>query len=140
MNVVRTIIISLLLIIFSVGEILAIDFKEGNYEITNWMEIPGKGRSKEENQVQCLTENDLGWKMYRETPCKLLSESQSGNTLTWEVKCNEGGIDYISGTITYFGDSFNGTLIYRSAKGSNVKVGIRGKRIGNCSNKQQIKE
>ena len=132
MKAIQSIMILFLLIIFGVGESLAISFKEGNYEITNWMEIPAKGRIKEEKKNQCLTENDLGWKMYREAPCKLLSESNSGNTLNWEFKCGDSSIDGISGSITYYEDSFDGTLIYRNSNGSNLTVGIRGERTGDC--------
>ena len=132
MKTIQSIMILFFLIIFGVGESLAISFKEGNYEITNWMEIPGKGRGKEEKINQCLTENDLGWKMYREAPCKLVSESTSGNTLNWEFKCDDSSINEISGSITYFGDSFAGTLIYRNFHGGKLTVGIRGERTGDC--------
>jgi len=70
--------------------------------------------------------------MYRESDCELLSESTQGNTISWEFKCGYNGVDTVSGSITYFGDSFNGVMMYRNDKG-NLKIGLSGNRIGNCA-------
>ncbi len=109
-----------------------INFNPGNYEVTNWMELPWRGRSKQEKDVHCLGNSDIGWKMYRESGCELLSEWTSGDTLNWEFKCKYNGMTGASGSITYHGDSFDGTLIYHNDKG-NLKIGLSGKRVGDCN-------
>ena len=71
--------------------------------------------------------------MYRESGCELLSETTNGDTLSWEFKCEYNGMKGASGSITYFGDSFDGTLIYHDDKGEDLKIGLSGKRIGSCT-------
>jgi len=133
MNIIQTGMIIFLFIILCANKSLAVNFNPGNYEVTNWMEIPGTGRVNEEKHVECITEKDLRLEGYKESGCKLLSENVSGNTLRFEFKCNFSGVDGISSDVTYFGDSFKGTLIYKNDNGSTLKVGISGKRIGDCS-------
>jgi hypothetical protein len=127
----QIIIITLIMLINNTS--FAINFNPGNYEVTNWMEIPGQGRMNEERHVECITEKDLKMGGYKESGCTLLSENASGNTIKLEFKCHFSGVDKVSSDITYSGDSFNGTLTYSNDNGSNLNIGIRGKRVSDCN-------
>jgi hypothetical protein len=61
--------------------------------------------------------------------CETLSRRIIGDNLSFEYKCNTGGIEGISGSITFRGDSFEGALRYKNSTGE-MKVAVRGKRIG----------
>lgn len=112
----------------------AVNFVPGNYEVKNWMEIPGRGRGKYERQVVCLSEHNYKWPNDKDSGCTLVSEDSSGDTIKWESKCNGSyGMTGLSGTITYLGDSFNGFLYYHGAAEKSLKVGVSGARIGDCS-------
>jgi hypothetical protein len=70
MNIFKRRIIVLLIMLFAT-KAFAVNFNPGNYEVTNWMEIPGQGRVNEEKHVECITENDLKMGGYKESGCTL---------------------------------------------------------------------
>jgi pentatricopeptide repeat protein len=129
MKIARLFLLTFFLTTFAVGESAATNFSPGNYEIRNWIELPGGGSGRAEKQLQYLTEEDIISKLYGDSGCETLSRKIIGDNLSFEYKCNSGGIEGISGSITFRGDSFEGALLYKNGK-SEMKVGVRGKRIG----------
>lgn len=125
MKTVQLLLLTFLLTVFVVNDAPAINFNPGNYEIKNWIELPG-GSGSGERQLQYLTENDIISKLFSESGCETLSRRIIGDNLTFELKC---GIEVISGSLTFMGDSFEGTLLYKNSKGE-MKVGMRGRRVG----------
>jgi hypothetical protein len=129
MKIARLFLLTFFLTTFAVSESAAINFSPGNYEIRNWIELPGGGSGRAEKRLQYLAEEDFISKLYGNPGCETLSRKIIGDNLSFEYKCNSGGIEGISGSLTFRGDSFEGTLLYKNSKGE-VKVGVRGKRIG----------
>jgi hypothetical protein len=130
MKAIQILLLTFFLTTFAVNDSSAINFKPGNYEIKNWIELPGGGSSKAEEQLQYLTENDIISIWGNESGCETLSRNITGDNLTFELKCNFSGIEGISGNFTFRGDSFEGTLFYKYSKGDEMKIGMRGKRVG----------
>jgi hypothetical protein len=108
----------------------ALSLKPGNYEITHWIELPGGGSSKLESEQEYFDGTGIPTKMTSVEGCERVSEHIDGNILTYELKCKSSPIEKISGRFTFKGDSFEGTLIYLDKRGENMRVGMRGKRIG----------
>lgn len=129
MKTVQLLLLTFFLTVFTADDSEAINFNPGNYEIKNWIELPGGGSGWGEKQLQYLTEDDIISKLFSESGCETLSRKIIGDNLTFELKRNFSGIEEISGSLTFMGDSFVGTLLYKNNKGD-MKIGMRGSRIG----------
>jgi hypothetical protein len=129
MKTIKPLLLTFFVIAFAVNDSSAINFNSGNYEIKTWVEIPGGGSALGDRQIQYLTEDDIKSKLFSELGCETLSRKIIGDNLNIELKCNSGKIERMSGSLTFMGDSFEGTLLYKNSDGE-LKVGVRGKRIG----------
>jgi hypothetical protein len=126
------------LLILPCSLLAAPDIVPGEWEITSTMEMPGMAYTMPATKfVQCITEKDLiPQSQQQNDKCDFLDQSINGNTVKWTVKCESGGGTMTSqGSITYFGDHFDGTI---ETRGSQIPSGMtqtmKGKRLGNCSN------
>lgn len=131
MRLAQILLLAFLLSAFTIGASATQNFNPGNYEIMNWIELPDGGSTKIERHIEFLPKEFVSV-VYKIEGCKLLSKKTTGNTLSFESKCDPkiySGMDRISGSFTFMGDTYEGTFIYKSAQGE-MKVGIRGKRIG----------
>ncbi len=110
------------------------DLNEGKWEITTSMEMPGMNMPPMKH-TQCLTKKD----MVPQSPnpdqkCKKIKTTIKGNTVSWVLECDAQGQKMTgTGTITYSGDSFEGSST-ASMPTVNMKMTskISGRRIGNC--------
>jgi hypothetical protein len=133
MKIVQLFLFAFALTTFAAYDSAAMNFSPGNYEIKNWMELPGGGSGWVQKQLQYLTEDDILSKLYRvpERDCETLSRKIIGDTLIFEYRCKSGGMEGISGSLTFSGESFEGAMFYKSGTGE-MKVGMRGKRVGDA--------
>ncbi len=122
-------------VLLSVKEAAAVNFKPGNYELTTWTEVQGRA-GKEDRQVQCLSEKDVGPKVYKKPECAVSSEKTEGDKISWDFNCGYSGVSRVSGSITYSGDSFDGSLTYFAGNGREFNNRLTGKRLGDCPPKQ----
>ncbi len=123
----------LLLTAVAPGDVRAFNLQPGNYEITHWIELPEGGSSKLESELEYFEGGDLWSKMTKNSGCELISEHIEGNTQNFELKCKSKPIEKILGRFTFKKDSFEGTFIYFDNRGENMRVGMRGKRIGDTT-------
>ena len=89
------------------------DIKEGKWEITAKMEMPGMPMEMPAViYTQCMTGKDsIPVNRNEMKDCKMLSTSTDGNTAQWDMQCTQGGEKIKSrGTITYKGDTFDGVV------------------------------
>jgi hypothetical protein len=111
------------------------DMKEGLWEITTKMEMPGMSMPPMKH-TQCMTKNNLVPQSSQPgQECSITQTKVVGNTVTWTMKCTgQGGEMEGTGKITYTGDSFEGTMTM-SMPQTNMKITshISGKRIGDCN-------
>ena len=135
----RLIIFTALSMLISVSAVYAGSFpeiKEGNYEITATMEMPGMPVAMPPTKhTQCITKEDLIPQKTEETQeCVISDQKIDGNTVTWKSQCKtEAGTANGTGKITYSKDTFKGefTIIMPQA---NMKMTSKmtGHRIGPC--------
>ncbi|MFO7557841.1 MAG: DUF3617 family protein [Desulfobacterales bacterium] len=111
------------------------DIKEGKWEITTKMEMPGMPMEMPPVTVtQCLTrknmvpeDSDPGQE------CKTSDITISGNTISWTTTCSSGQDGPVTGTgnITYAGKTMKGTMKMKQS-GMEMTSHIHGNYIGKC--------
>ena len=114
-------------------------FKEGKWEITTKMEMPGMPMEMPAfTHTQCMTQEDFvpdssQQQQQGDGNCEPVKVKTSGNTVTWSIKCKseEGGVVTGDGTMTYKKDSFTGSM-KMNQNGMAMTMKMTGKYIGKC--------
>lgn len=122
------------LFLFSCGVQKGPNLKEGLWEITMRMEVPGMPvQMPPQTYTQCLTQKEAV--PQREEPaqgCKIVKKDIKGDTVSWVVECKTNeGTAVSDGNITYKGDTFEG-IIKMKQRGMEVTQRLSGRWIGNC--------
>lgn len=118
-----------------------IEMKEGLWEITTKMDIPGENiPSMSYTYTLCLTKKNMipyedmqdkdenGFK----PNCKLIEYKIKGNTILWKIKCKDKkGVSITTGKTTYTGDTFEGIVKVKTAS-REMTMYQKGKWIGSC--------
>ena len=111
------------------------NMKEGLWEITTKMQMQGMDMPPVKH-TQCITKNDLvpHGSQQPGKECEITDVKESGNTVTWTMKCTGQGGEVIgTGEITYSGDSFKGTMTITMPQANmEMTSNLSGKRIGKC--------
>jgi hypothetical protein len=113
----------------------AMDMKDGLWEITSKMEMPGMPMEMPPVKfTQCLTSKDSvpQDKIEQSQDCKIKNTDVKGNTVTWEMHCISDGKPVKNiGKVTYKGDSFEGET-KTEMDGMQMFQKMSGRRTGNC--------
>jgi hypothetical protein len=110
------------------------DIKEGRWDITVKMEMPGMPMEMPAVQfTQCLSsQNNIPVNKDELKDCKILSSSTDGNTAKWVMQCSQGVQQITSrGKITYSGDTFNGEAQIQ-IQGMDITQKMKGRHLGAC--------
>ena len=110
------------------------DVKEGKWEITVKMDMPGMPMEMPPATfTQCLSDQDnIPVNKQEMQNCTLVDSSVSGNTATWVMKCDQAGEQLTSrGSITYSDDTFSGESQIQM-QGMDITQKMRGRRVGDC--------
>jgi hypothetical protein len=112
------------------------DIREGQWEITTKVEIPGMPANMPPmKNTQCLTNKDFVPKNSQPgQECSFPETKITGNTVTYKMECKgKQGEMKGSGEITYSGDSFKGTMKMQMPQANMEMIShMEGKRIGDC--------
>ena len=115
-----------------------VSLHEGLWEITSNVEMQGMAmQMPSSTHTQCINKTNIVPKDQKDNgECAVTDQNISGNTVTWSVKCNGQDSMKMTGTITYSGDTFNGTMTMISNGSQNgpmrMITHMKGKRIGEC--------
>ncbi len=134
--------LTLLGILFAWGAGLAaqeqtVNLNPGLWEITTVTEmvgLPGAGPPPM-TFTQCITAESLVPQSEGESEvCKVSDVAVDGNTVSWKIVCSgQGGGMEGTGTITYNGDTMEGTMeMVMPQVNMQVKNTLTGKRVGEC--------
>jgi hypothetical protein len=112
----------------------ALNMKDGLWEITTTVEMPGMpaGMMKPQTITTCLSQKDSVPKGKNETDCTVKDVKTEGNTVSWTVVCKEATS---KGRITYAGATYEGTTestMKQDGKDVTIKTTMKGKHIGPC--------
>jgi Protein of unknown function (DUF3617) len=110
------------------------DVQEGSWEITVVSEMSGMTLPPQKH-TQCL-KSDALVPADPQMPqgCVIKDQRVSGNTVSWTMECSTEGAKTVStGSITYEGESFSGTMDV-TISGTDMKVvnTMSGRRLGPC--------
>lgn len=107
----------------------------GKWEITAETQMAGMPPQKV-THIQCVTEKDMvPASKGANQECQVTDIVRNGNTVSWKITCGgqSGGMEG-TGSVTYTGDSMNGTMdmVITGAGNMKVKNIMSGRRIGEC--------
>ncbi|MFO7861380.1 MAG: DUF3617 family protein [Desulfosalsimonas sp.] len=117
------------------------NIKEGQWEITTDLEIPGMSSDMPQQSfthTECLNNDDYVPQGSQNKgaggDCEIKNVRTSGDTVSWTMHCNtgQGNMDG-EGTITYRGDTFEGTINTVMQGGMKMTQHLQGRRIGDCN-------
>jgi len=115
------------------------NMKDGLWEITTKTEMKGMpGKVPANVMKQCLTKKEsVPQNKNPKSNCKMIDQKASGDTVTWTMACKEkDGTIESRGTITYKGDTFDGTtkttISGKGGKTQEIATKMSGKRLGPC--------
>ena len=120
-----------------------VNMKDGLWEITTSIEMPGMPMAMQPITVtQCLTKDNMVPEPQEQgAACKVADMKQSGNTISWNVKCVSDGETMTSkGHITYSGTTFSGTIVSEAPTGmgagpTTFTTKMQGRFLGPCQKK-----
>jgi hypothetical protein len=109
----------------------AVEFHPGQYQVEFSLPAYEMGQSKQVLDTKCMQVNRIGWNFFNKPQCELLSSTEKGNKLSYDVRCSgeETGNTKLKIEITVDKDSFYGD-IWLSEKD---KMVVSGKRVASCS-------
>ena len=116
------------------------DLQKGKWEITTKMEIPDMPAGMPQQtfvHTQCLTNDDYVPKSSRTQGaggnCDIKNVRTDGDTVSWTMHCDTGqGEMNGEGSITYSGNTFEGTIKVDMQGGMKMIQHLKGRRIGAC--------
>ncbi len=116
------------------------NIREGKWEITTKIEIPGMSADMPQQSFvhkECLTKDDFVPEGSRTKGaggnCEIKDVRTKGDTVSWTMQCNTGqGVMDGKGSITYSGDTFEGTINTVMQGGMKMTQYLTGRRIGDC--------
>ncbi len=136
----------IVLVIVCVGWVMGCskgpNLKDGLWEITTKVEMQGMPIPfviPEQKITQCITRKDaVPQKAEKNQDCRMVSSKVSGDSVTWTMECRtpDGVKTDSQGTVTYKGDTFDGTtsVTVTPPGQSTMKMTqvMTGRRIGEC--------
>ena len=110
--------------------------KEGLWEITSKMEIPGMPVPMPPITFkQCMTnQNPVPDQSQSGQECRIKNLKTKGNTVSWDMICDsQQGKMKSSGKVTYKGDRLDGVVLTDIPQQGQMKMTMTGRRIGKCN-------
>ena len=132
----KKIIITILSTLVLPATIFAADtIREGQWEMITTMDIPGMPVKMPSTKIEhCFTKEDV--KDQKKTistdkNCTVTDLKQSGNKVTWKMKCTGKNPGDFSGETVFKGDSYDSTMKMET-QGQTMNMKVKAKRLGNC--------
>lgn len=111
----------------------------GLWEITTKMEMPGMPAGMGQQTVrQCIRPNEAEnpeKTLPKDDQCQVKDYRLQGNSASWRMECRGEGQMTGTGSITYGGTSYSGTIKMNIRQGGQAMAmtqTLAGKRIGDC--------
>jgi hypothetical protein len=109
--------------------------RDGQWELVTTIEMPGMPMQIPPTRIKhCYTKEDV--KDQKKTistdkNCTVTDLKQSGNKVTWKMKCTGQNAGDFSGETVYKRDAYDSTM-KMVTQGSTMNMKINAKRLGNC--------
>lgn len=111
---------------------IAQNMKEGLWEITMTMEMPGMPmKMPPRTWTQCLTKKNCV--PQEDKDCKVIKSEFKEDVFTWVIECKtKEGTTTGNGRMVYKGDTFEGVVKVKHG-GTEITQNLKGKWIGKCT-------
>jgi hypothetical protein len=109
--------------------------REGNWEMITTMDMPGMPFKMPPTRMEhCFTKEDV--KDQKKTistdkNCTVTDLKQSGNKVTWKMKCTGKSAGTFSGETVFREDAYDSTMKMDS-QGQTMNMQVKAKRLGAC--------
>jgi hypothetical protein len=113
--------------------------REGNWEVSIKMNIPGMADAPPMKQTQCVTaamlkDPNSALPKGPGGDCKVIDSKFTADTATYKLTCTQPAAITAVGEMKYAGpDSYTGTLTMDMGGGQKLAMSMEGKRIGDCA-------
>lgn len=131
----KTVITLLFALILPAASFAADTMREGYWELVTTMEMPGMPMKMAPTKINhCYTKEDV--KDQKKTistdkDCTVTDLKQSGNKVTWKMKCTGQKAGDFSGETVYKKDSYDSVMKMQS-HGQTMNMNVKARRLGNC--------
>jgi len=109
--------------------------REGYWELITTMEMPGMPMKMAPTKIKyCYTKEDVKDQkksISTDKNCTVTDLKQSGNKVTWKMKCTGQNAGVFSGETVYKGDAYDSTMKMQT-QGQTMNMKVNAKRLGNC--------
>jgi hypothetical protein len=109
--------------------------REGKWELITSMEMPGMPFKLPPTKIEhCYTKEDVKDRKNAITTdknCTVTDLKQSGNKVTWKMKCTGKNPGDFSGETVFKGDTYDSTMKMET-QGQAMNMTVKAKRLGNC--------
>jgi hypothetical protein len=134
----RVVIAVLAVVAFPSALLAAGGMREGLWEITSSMDMPGMPMKMAPTKTKhCYTKEDVKDQKKTVTTdknCTVTDFKTSGNKMTWKMKCTGQSAGTFSGETTFSADSYDAIMKMQSdaSQGRTMTMKMKAKRIGAC--------
>lgn len=109
--------------------------RDGYWELTTTMDMPGMPVKMAPTKVKhCYTKEDVKDQKKTITTdknCTVTDLKQSGNKVSWKMKCTGENAGVFSGETVFKGDAYDSTMKMQT-QGQTMNMKVKAKRLGNC--------
>ena len=111
------------------------NMRDGYWELITTMDMPGMPMKIPPTKVNhCYSKEDVKDQkktISRDKNCTVTDLKQSGNKVTWKMKCTGKNAGDFSGETVYTGDAFDSTMNMQT-HGRTMNMKVKAKRVGDC--------
>ena len=109
--------------------------RDGYWEVITTMDMPGMPMQMPPTKLKhCYSKEDVKDQKKTITTdknCTVTDLKQSGNKVSWKMKCSGKRAGVFSGETVYHGDSYDSTM-KMNTQGQVMNMKVKAKRLGNC--------
>jgi len=110
--------------------------RDGLWEITTKMEMPGMPmKMKPTVMKHCYSKADVADRKKviasRDKNCTVTDMKNTGNKVSWAMKCTGRNAGTMNGETVFSGDSYT-SVMHMSSQGHKMTMNVKGKRLGDC--------
>jgi len=109
--------------------------REGQWEMVSSMEMPGMPMAMPPTKIKhCFTKEDVKdpkKTITTDKNCKVTDLKQSGNKVTWNMKCTGEHSGEFSGETVFKKDAYTSNMKMQT-EGMTMKMQVKAKRLGDC--------
>lgn len=109
--------------------------REGYWELITTMEMPGMPMKMAPTKLKyCYTKEDVKDQkksISTDKNCTVTDLKQSGNKVTWKMKCTGKNAGVFNGETVYKKDGYDSTMKMQT-QGQTMNIKVKAKRLGDC--------